>query len=596
MLNRCLSAREARPFLAVTVICLWCTTALAGEPYFKDKYKSKDWYRAGGKHSGYPVEQNVPPWESRYKLRPRDKRKLTPADVVGPYGIVFPNWKHVGVRGGIPKVKVVLRLKKLGARPKTDISGLLQKAVEQVGKKRGGAILIGKGIFYLDKPVLIKHSKVVIRGSGRNATKLVFRYSIVNPKAKFPGGWPEPAVFLFQGGALEQERPLAADGKRGDTFLKLKKIGDLKVGDKFCLRAPVTKRWQAITRDRSKGEWGTRSNAYEIRAIKGNRIAIGEALRIDFPVADGSNIRRMVPVEYSGLEDFTLEHTCRMQFHSVTSQWAWNCWVQRIKVLNSGKGGAHFNSAKRCEVRDSEFTGFDAKVHTVHRTWWGYAGFTQSWDCLMENTVWRRFRHGPQVQYGAQGNVIRNSVFEGSDAQWHAGWSTDNLYENCVITDGPYGSYGWGCYSTGSNDTTHGPEGPRNVVYNCSFNCSKDGFFNRGVNENWIILHNYFVVKDGAGYRAEGGSFDAIVRANTFVLQSGKWPMIMLTTRDCTGTELINNKLYGGNGELLVSEAPLAVDRGNKAFPLGEKLLARPKPRIKSIYEYLKTRKGARRR
>ncbi len=575
--------------LTSTVSSLGLGSVRAEEPYFKDKYKSADRYRPGGQHYGCPIEQNVPPWASQYKLRPEDRAKLTAADVAGPDGIVYPNWSHVGVEGGIPQVKAVLELAALGAKPETDISELLQRATEQVGNKGGGAIQIGRGTFYLDKPVIIRHSKVVIRGAGRDATKLIFRFSIADPAAKFPGGWPEPAVFTFQGGTLQdEERPLAADGKRGDTFLTLKEIGDLKVGDAFCLCAPVTKRWQAITRDTSKGEWGTRSNVYRIRAITGNRIDIGEALRIDFPVADGSNIRRMVPVAYCGLEDFTLDHTCRMQFHSVTSQWAWNCWVRRLTVLNSGKGGAHFNSAKRCEVRDSEFTGFDAKVHKPHQNWWGYAGFTQSWDCLMENTVWRRFRHGPQVQYGAQGNVIRNSTFEGSDAQWHAGWAAENLFENCVVTDGPHGSYGHGAYSTGSNDSTHGPEGPRNVVYNCSFTSSKDGFYNRGVNENWLILYNHFVVANGSGYRAEGGSFDAIIRGNTFVLKSKEWPMVMLTTRDCTGTELIDNTVYGGNGEIYDGEPELAANRGNRALPLPAELPERPKPAIPSIYEHLK--------
>ena len=39
------------------------------------------------------------------------------------------------------------------------------------------------------------------------------------------------------------------------------------------------------------------------------------------------------------------------------------------------------------------------------------------------------------------------------------------------------------------------------------------GAFIRGVNENWIFLYNYFEVGDGSGYRAEGGSFDALLPA-----------------------------------------------------------------------------------
>ena len=41
-----------------------------------------------------------PPWERQYKIRPEEKDRLTPADVVGPDGVVYPNWKHTGVQGG----------------------------------------------------------------------------------------------------------------------------------------------------------------------------------------------------------------------------------------------------------------------------------------------------------------------------------------------------------------------------------------------------------------------------------------------------------------------------------------------------------------
>ncbi len=566
-----------------------------------------DDYAAGGKRRGEPIPMSIPPWPSEYKLKPTDQDKLTAADVVGPDGIVYPNWTQVGVQGGIPDLPVVAKLDELGAKPETDISGLIAQACEKVGAKGGGAILIGKGTFYLDNPVVIRQSGVVIRGAGRGATRLVFRYSIANPTAKPPrGAYPEPAAFLFQGGDLEQiEIPLAAGGKRGDTSLTLKQIGDLKVGDKFVLRAPVTKRWQAITKDQSSPQWGVRVGYYEIRAIVGNTITIGQPLRIDFPVADGSNLRRMHPLEHSGLEDLTIEHTCKMQFHSVNSQWAWNCWVRRVNVLNSGRSGVHFQAAKWCEVRDCEFD--SCWSHGGGGV--GYGGFTQSADCLMENCLWINYRHAPCVQYGAQGNVIRNCTMEGSDAQWHAGWATENLFENCTIlparskhkddtpryTAGGYGSYGFGMYSTPSHDQTHGPNGPRNVVYNCDVTSHRDGVYGRGASENWIFVHNRFVVTgNGAGgFYVDSGFFDTIIRNNLFVLTDPGKPMLFLRTPDCVGIELLDNTVYGGNGKIVEGATTVAVDKGNKALPAlkaGEAIPDRPKADPLSIYEWQKRR------
>lgn len=551
-------------------------------------------YDAGGSWWGAPVALPVPPWSGQYKLKPSDKARLTAADVVGPDGLVYPNWKHVGVEGGIPKVKTVVKLADLGATPEADISGLLVKAIEQAAEKGGGAVLIGEGTYHLDQPVIIRRSGVVVRGAGKNKTKLVFGYGLGDPNAKFPGGWPDPAVFFFRGGDLDEVRLLAADGKRGDTSLTLKETGDLKVGDAFVLRAPVTKRWQAITGDKSTGQWGTRTCLYQVKAIKGPMIEIGEPLRIDYLVEDGSEIRRVNPVRRSGIEDVTIVHACRMPFGTVSSQWAWECWVRGVDGIDSGAGGAHLQAAKRCEVRDCEFTGFDAKIHRANENWWGYAGFTQSQDCLMENTVWHRFRHGPQVQFGAQGNVIRNSTFEGSDAQWHAGWATENLYENCIIgPTGPYGSYGFGMYVTDSSDTTHGPNGPRNVVYNCDVDSAKDGVYARGATEGWIFVHNRFRIGQGGGIYADEGFFDAVFRNNVFVLQDATKPLCFIRTPDCVGIELIDNVVVGGSGKVVEGAVAPALEKGNRALPAlkpGEAPPPRPKATPPSIYAWQRRR------
>ncbi|MHC4074753.1 MAG: hypothetical protein ACYTGS_22455 [Planctomycetota bacterium] len=45
---------------------------------------------------------NTPPWEGQYKIKPNETDRMTPADVLGPDGIVYPNWTKCGVQGGIP--------------------------------------------------------------------------------------------------------------------------------------------------------------------------------------------------------------------------------------------------------------------------------------------------------------------------------------------------------------------------------------------------------------------------------------------------------------------------------------------------------------
>jgi len=45
---------------------------------------------------------SVAPWERQYKIKPPEKARLTPADIVGPDGIVYPNWTKCGVQAPWP--------------------------------------------------------------------------------------------------------------------------------------------------------------------------------------------------------------------------------------------------------------------------------------------------------------------------------------------------------------------------------------------------------------------------------------------------------------------------------------------------------------
>ena len=120
------------------------------------------------------------PWEAQYKIKPSEKARLTAADVLGPDGIVYPNWTKCGVQGGIPEVEAVASIEDFGAQADdhADDSEALAKACQAAGKAGGGAVLLGRGVYYLDRPVTVRHDNVVIRGQGHAKTRLIFRYAI----------------------------------------------------------------------------------------------------------------------------------------------------------------------------------------------------------------------------------------------------------------------------------------------------------------------------------------------------------------------------------------------------------------------------------
>lgn len=615
------------------------------------------------------------PWEPQYKIDPREKERLTEADVVGPDGIVYPDWSRCGVQGGIPSPPVVARVEDYDAVADDgrDDSSALDRACVAAGEKGGGVVLLGKGTYHLDWPVTIRHSGVVIRGQGATRTTISFRYTIPEPGVSFydlkPGSrvgkqtnvhlhclptglmamrllldgrevhvwqrgdhWgntfsatlrgdalvgsapdgahtltgvaeyddgrkrqqklpivldsgyrddrlvPSPrAAILFEGrGETGPRRQLAEDGVRGSRRLMLSTTGGVSEGDPIYIEARSTERWQKLIGTSCQGL--PRAYMVRVSAVSGNEIELEQPLRIDFPVVDGAFVSRLEPIERCGVEDLTIEHSEDLWITSVLFSHAWNCWARGVRVKKCGRFPVYAGNAKWCEIRECVFD--DAWFKGGGGT--AYAGWDRCWDCLMERVETFKLRHAPLVQWGASGCVIRDSVFHDSDAQWHSGWTHENLMENCRVESVVgNGGYGYGMWASPPEDIAHGPNGPRNVVYHCDVSSPKAGVWMGGMNENWLILYSRFTVAEGPGVVAKSNSFDHIVRGNVFVLKDPASPMIQMSP-DCSGALIIANVLVGGNGKLLGGGAVAERLTGNRVARTSSP--RPPSPPVPSIY------------
>lgn len=393
------------------------------------------------------------------------------------------------------------------------------------------------------------------------------------------------AAIRFAGkGLVGRPVKLARDGRRGEQTLVLETTADLAPGDCLHIEAPATDRWKKLVRNACT--WG-RYREYELRIDKvaGNTVTVSQPLRIDFPVIDGSFVRKVMPIRRCGVEDLYIEQTEDLWISSVLFSHAWDCWARGVTVKKCGRFPVYGSQAKWCEIRDCVFD--DAWFKGGGGT--AYAGWDSCWDCLMEHVETFKLRHGPLFQWAASGNVIRQSTFHQSDAQWHAGWTHENLIEQCVIESAiGNGGYGYGMWASPPEDTAHGPNGPRNVVYNCDIRSPKSGLWMGGMNENWLILYNRFQAEQGNGVYAKTSSFDHIIRGNVFVLKDPKAALVQLASPDCSGVEILANQLYGGNGKIFSGKAAAAKVEGNHIHPLGD--APRPKPPVPSIYEWQQER------
>jgi len=627
-----------------------------------------------------------PPWEPSYKIKPHQTDRLTAADVVGPDGIVYPDWRYAGVPGGIPSVAEAARIEQFGgvADDGRDDSEALEAGARAVGDRGGGALVLAEGTYHLDRPVVITGDGVVIRGQGAEATKLVFRYAApeggvgffqphdgdvvgpdtsievhaapddleriavevdgktvaervrsahwggtyllrltgdavvrrtgagrhrltavaefaggrraeaaitveVDPRHRLPPGQqrysihPKGSAAMLFVGDLRSGRTwkLAEDGKRGDLEIVLTTEPDLKPGDAVAVEAPATPRWNRLVQNAC--QWGSyRCGQFRVEEVRGRRVRLNQPLRIDFPVVDHPTAKQVHPIRRCGVEDLALEQTEKLWTTGVLFANAWECWARGVKVTKAGRHPVYTRFAKWCEIRDCRFD--DAWYHGGGGT--AYVGWERSYDCLMENVTTWRMRHAPCVQWASSGNVIRKSTFHGSDAQWHAGWTNENLFEQCTVeAAGKWGSYGHGGWASPPEDKAHGPEGPRNVVYHCELRGSKTGLWMGGMNENWLILYNRISAGAGPGIYARNHSFDHIIRGNTIAVARSSQPAVQLVTADCTGVEIVDNRVYGGSGQLVGGRGRALVAEGNTFAPYSESP-PRPKPKVPSIFEW----------
>lgn len=420
-------------------------------------------------------------------------------------------------------------------------------------------------------------AKITLTVSYRDGTHRSTTQKLLLTKETIPGprAYGTQGMLMFRGTGVEGPLiPLARDGERGDMSLELVDGHGLKAEDRIIIDAPNTERWRKIHRDdRVAGSY--RRNMYEITAVHGNRVELPEALRLDLPVIDEANVQKFRPQLHCGVEDLGVENPLDTNVYSVVFEHGWESWARGLEVVKIGNKALYMPHSKRCEVRDSVFD----------RAWnnagaYAYIGWEHSYDCLMENVTTYDMRHAPVLQWSSSGNVVRNSVFHNSDAQWHAGWTNENLYEGLVVEspqDG--GSYGNSMWSSGPEDIGHGPNGPRNVVYNCNITSSKSGLWMGGMNEAWLIMYNRFVVGRGPAVIAKAASFDHIIQGNVFVMMEPYPAAIYLGSRDCIGIELINNRFYGHVDQLIGGAARPAVMFDNRILPSGD--INRPHPPVR---------------
>ena len=184
-----------------------------------------------------PVTEAEPPKEIA-----QPKTAGPTVDIMGPDGVLYPDFSRAGLRDGKREPSKTISVADHGAMPDDgeDDSLALQQAIDAAGQAGGAVVQLDAGQYDLSQPLFVFQDGVVIRGAGRDQTRLVFAYRLEKEEVRLVR--PREGEVLTPGGVLEaHSHPRRL--KKHTLFFNGKEIfsrgPDTSGGARFSLVYPV---------------------------------------------------------------------------------------------------------------------------------------------------------------------------------------------------------------------------------------------------------------------------------------------------------------------------------------------------------------------
>ena len=346
----------------------------------------------------------------------------------------------------IPYKSVVVNVQDYGARPNDgrDDRAAIQDAIYAARDMGGGAVYFPAGTYDIKSRAVADGalnlpSNVVLRGAGPQSTTLLFdlrAYS--DPVAGIRMlAWNYGDFVDVTGGYTHGSWTItvanASQFKAGD-FAEIVEDNDETISNESWAQEAV-------------GEM------VQITKVEGNRLTLAEQLHYTYEASRRPRIRRVEVIRYAGVEDMHLKRADPGPGQMILIYNAADVWVRNVEGEHVLESQVLTVNTYRCEIRDSYF--HDA---------WGYGGGGQGYgvnlekhttSCLVENNIFRNFRHSMVVQIGASGNVFaynystdRHDSYY-TDVSVHGHYPSYNLFEGNIVQE-VNSSDAWGASGPGN--------------------------------------------------------------------------------------------------------------------------------------------------
>ena len=559
---------------------------------------------------------------------------LTAADVIGPNGLMMPDFTRAGVPsgipGGIPSVAVAARAADFGAIPDdgADDSVAIQKAVDSLGEN--GAVLLDAGRFDIDATINIRRNNVVIRGAGRGQTVIAPRFE--GQALDKQGDAPRVAVFNFEG-ATHPKRArglLMAPVKRGDTSIRLREATGFLPGEvawiaaqkipaeTFAILGPKLRKLSQGGYERAQAGkyfgWQWRMSAAVVTRVEGDTVYLDRPLRADLPldvepIADMNNLS----LRGCGLENLSIEQDAeKFAIDGIRFERTYGCWVRDVEVKKIGSWPMGIARSLNFQVENVDFD--DDRSRGGGGV--GYFGIDFSAEGLVQNSRFSRLRH-VSVSNLSNGIVVRNCVLANVDINFHMNFPGETLWENNTVDAGPgedesRGSYQVGIYTPRYYGDIHQPDAGSHVFWHNDIKSIRGGVaLGGGGSSRNIFAYNRFQVAERAGAWIRQQSDDNLFLGNVFALKNYNVPFapweqyqyednqsrelggVVFLSGPASGNRFLDNTFTGvSQDKLFVGQGAPAEDKGNVARAQYS-VPDLPTPPVESLYEWQLAHKQA---
>ncbi|WP_218134566.1 glycoside hydrolase family 55 protein [Amycolatopsis xylanica] len=414
----------------------------------------------------------------------------------------IPNVAYAGYRTGqrLPHLPVHANVLAYGAKPdgSADAAPAINRAIEQVGKRGGGAVYLPPGTYRIDDVVRIGYDNVVLRGAGRERTTLFATKSLeeiigIN-RSRYGGGdnsawswsgglvwvchrdryrdlvtaiqardWPLEGWTGNEGDASKPIAQLTAPATRGAFTLTVDDARGLCAGRRVMLQLDDTADYSLLRHmagdlpGTATYKWSDKDKLLSYRpfqwpvrieAVRGKQIRLSQPLPLDARPEWMPRLTTMVtPVSGSGVEDLTIQmvktvrprHLKDKGYNGLVFQCAWDCWADNVSVVDSDNGFL-LVSSKGVTLSRTRVSG-----RGQHHS---YACREQSHDNLVEDFGIAKFtettagstHHGINVEGLSSGNVWSRGVMEAGTFDTHRGLPFANVRtEITILNDGAHG-------------------------------------------------------------------------------------------------------------------------------------------------------------